>query len=260
MAGRTLFDTQIHAESKMVDDSTSPAFRPLDPTEEFQAPSISKLGMVAVGLGVLGLVAIMAPSMIVVSISAVVAAVGAAILGIKSDDGGSGIKLGTIGGALGVFGAVWSGVSLQTKNDYLYREAGKHAEVFMAVVASGDIYQALELTLPEPDRQITGTDLEKYYYSLSQEQQEVALSFFDTPAGRRVTSETEAEWKFLQGYTVKRLRGAALITVIMEDETTPGSDPVYIRLHRAEGVVIDDPDAVLWNIDAVLAASDAARQ
>lgn len=236
-------------------DIDRPAFQNLDVDSEFHHPNLSKLALVAFGLGMLSLITLLAQAMIVVSILA--AAVGCvALWRISRDEHLGGALLAQIGLALGILTAVWSVVAANGQEDYIYSQAGENAEYFLEVLAAGRKYDALELTQIEPDRQITGTDLRQYYDSLTGELEDMASSFINSPGANLVLSSgPNAKWTFRRGISVSGERTSLDIIVELENTATEPATPIRVRIHRATGFMAAGDDGLQtanWNVVELL--------
>lgn len=228
-----------------------PAFQTPDGENIVEQPPISKLAILSCLLGIVSLVALLAPPAAVVSVLAIVIGLLAAFLGSASS------RMTHIGIGLGALTAVWPTVSMNQKNQYVYQEAGKAAEHFLELLASGKKYEAIELSEMEMDRQITGTDLSKYYGSKEGEDRDRLEEFLHDPLNIAVMeSGPDSEWKYTKGIRVRRERGAYEIVVECRDQTTPTSPVIYVRLQRSLNMMVGDDSVALWNVLDVVAPGD----
>ncbi len=228
------------------------AFQQVEPVEAFETPRMSKLAVISLLLGLLGLVALLAPSMMVVSGLALVLGVLAFVLqmlGPGSDQLGKNFAI--LGAGLGALATIWSYTALSKKNEYLFNQGAVHAERFMQVLAEGRVYEAMELTQMEPDRQITGTNLEKYYTSLEEEAGEPFREFSTGPLATRILqSGPNAKWRCEAGTRVTRSGNATEVVLEMKNEADPDGEPIYVRLQRSLGVVLGEEgkNTALWHV------------
>ncbi len=228
-----------------------PAFQANYSDNIVEQPPIPKLPIVAFALGLFSLVVLLAPTLLPVSVLAIVVGVLAAITG----NGKSWLT--TVGVGLGILTAVWSTVSVSKKNDYYFREAGKAAEHFLDLLSSGKQYEAIELSHMEMDRQITGTDLEKYYASLKDEERDIFEEFIHDPLNIAVmNSGPDAEWKYVKGIRIRNVQGSSEIVVECQDKKNASSPIIWVRLQRSLNLMVGDDSVALWNILDVVAPGE----
>ncbi len=143
-----------------------PVFNSLDPSLEAElAPPISSLAIVALVLGVLSLTAGLS---VFIFPFAIFVAVLCAILiwRLSTDSTVSGIRLAQIGLFCSLLGGAWGVTTAKLTDTYYYSHASEHAKLFLQTLSAGKQYEAFELTQREPERQVTGTDIETHYKSI----------------------------------------------------------------------------------------------
>lgn len=214
-------------------------------TDIIEQPPVNKVAIVAFILGLLGLVSLLAPSMIAVAILAVIVGFIAVAIG------GAASRLAYIGIGLGAFAAVWASVNTHQKNNYMYTEGQKVAEHFLDVLGGGNPFLAYELTQMEMDRQITGTDLEAYYASLTGEDLDVFSEFMHDELNSAVMDAgTDADWQFVKGTGVRRIQNAYEVVLEFENAAEPESPHILVRMQRAVEMLSGDESSTtaLWNV------------
>lgn len=214
-------------------------------TDIIEQPPVNKVAIVAFILGIIGLISLLAPTMISVAILAIVVGFIAVAMG------GAASRLAYIGIGLGALAAVWASVSTQQKNNYMYTEGAKVAEHFLAVLGGGDPYLAFELTQMEMDRQITGTDLKAYYSSLAGEDLDIFSDFMRDELNNVVMDAgTDADWQFVKGARVHRIQNAYEVVVEFKNAAEPDSPHILVRMQRAVEMLSGEESGTtaLWNV------------
>ncbi|RMF44717.1 MAG: hypothetical protein D6753_01895 [Planctomycetota bacterium] len=214
-------------------------------------PPLSRMAVLTLVLGVISLVAILTSVMLPICVITI--GLGAATLWhTMRDPAVRGTGLAQAGLGLGVLSAAWSLSALHGEQKHLYEVAGQHAAEFLDVLASGQKYQALELMRKEPDRQITGTDLQQYYENADFEIKDFAEGFLSGDATKWVIEQgPDAQWEFVRGIQIKKIRSNAEITVEMRNKLAePPRDRIWVTLQRNLNLLLADDDGptALWHV------------
>ena len=254
-----------------------PAFNSLDPG--FEAEVLPPISRLAIASFLLGFVALLAGITIVVLPLAILIAIGCAavIWMLSRDKTVGGLRLAQIGLCLSVLGCCWSVQSNYVRDSYLYKEASTKAKLFLDDLSAGRKFAAFELTLPEAERQITGTDLNEHYNRLlaadlpslsgppmpgaeppSQQAMKEAeakdkLTTFLKSSGatEAMTHGSDAEWTLLNGSKIISQTNATMtIAVVMVDTKKPDK-PIEVKFKRIAGVMpAGSKSAIaLWEIE-----------
>lgn len=235
-----------------------PAFQSLDVASATDKPPISRLAIAALIAGLCSLLA--AFSTILLPLSMLAGALGAvAVWKLSRNSEVGGIWLAQIGLTLAMASVIWSLSAQGGKQRYLYAEAAKNAKILLDTLAAGDKYAALELRLLESDRQLTGTDLEKYYLHLEGERADDANSFLNDELTKTViASGPQADWQFSHGVEVVGSGRSISVTVEMVNRALlPKRQAIQVRLRRQVGLIAtaDEFDTTaLWNVEELLLA------
>ena len=254
-----------------------PGFNSLEPgLDSDLAPPISTLAIVAILLGIVSLSAALSVSAVPF---AIVVAVLCAVLTwrLSWDSTVSGLRLAQAGLCCAVLGATWGLTSTRVTEAYYYTQAAEHARVFLQTLSIGKKFVAFELMQPEPNRQVTGTDIEAHYNSLlsaSLPTQMATPSPEDMPSGETMknshakeeldefltTTSTkeimshgkDAQWEFVRGDGVIRMSSNVnRISVVMVDKSKPAKK-YSVEMNRVVGGLIreaDKPPIAIWDID-----------
>ncbi len=218
-------------------------------------PPLSRMAILTLVLGLVSLLAIL--TSVLLPLCVITIGVGAVTLWHTIRDPSiRGTGLAQAGLAMGILSAAWSLSALKGEQKYLYEVAGRHAAEFLDVLSSGQKYLALELLRKEPDRQITGTDLQKYYENADMEIKDFADGFLSEEATKWVMDQgPDAEWEFVRGIRIKKVHSNAEITVEMRNKKARDQrDRVWVTLQRNLGQLVQDDDepTALWNVADVV--------
>ncbi|MEZ6135269.1 MAG: hypothetical protein R3C53_10200 [Pirellulaceae bacterium] len=165
-------------------------------------PPLSKL---AVSSFVVGLTSLLAPlSFALLPLSLLAIAAGAiAVWRVTHNGSVRGKWLATIGLALGVISGAWCVAATATKTSHLFTKAGQYANIYLDHLSQGRLYDALELRLPVRERQIAGTDLEKYYQQLASNPADHTGEIVTAAATQAaIGAGKDAKWQFLRGVQI----------------------------------------------------------
>lgn len=239
-----------------VTEQTAPAneastFFSGEASNEVDAPRLSKLAIAALVLGILSLLALLAKVLVTISIAGILVGI-VAVWRIAVQPHICGIRLAQVGLGMCVAISVWVFVADKSQQAYLYSQAIEHGERFMKVLASGHLYEAAQLTQLEPDRQITGTDLTKYYQSLTGEDAEISDGFLKAPATLVVLdSGPNAEWRAIKRVSISGKSRDQTITV--DFENVAGDSPVIrMQIRRVTGIMTKLSHSVAhWHVEQI---------
>ncbi len=229
-------------------ESDSFAFREANDNIELR-PQTSYLALWAMVCGVISVLSVFSNLFLPASVAAI--ALGAiAMVRLSRSEGVRGIGLAQIGAGAGAATLVWALVGIQMEHKYLYSEAGKQAADFLKLLSEGETYRAIELTKVEPERQVTGVNLELYYQSLREEDAEIVEDFLSSPTTVRViASGPNARWELSNGINVAGSGKDRGITVEMVNRADAKSQPVIVELGRKVGILADDSVAIAhWHV------------
>lgn len=236
--------------------SERPAFQTFEEGAQFDNPPFSRLAWVALAAGLFSLLAIFSTILLPAAMLAV--AVGVVVVWKLSRDRGlAGLGLAQVGLALAALATSWSLTARSATDDYLFGQAGENAKIFLDTLASGKRYEALEFRQVESARQLTGTNLAKYYTSLSEEEREGVQAFLSAETTLAVIkSGPEADWQFVRGVSVGSQEQQHFVTVEMVNRAQ-GADarPLYVRMKRQVGLIADPAkkdSTALWNFEEML--------
>lgn len=262
-----------------------PVFNSVEPgLDTDAAPPVSGLAILSMILGIFSLTAALSVS--VVPFAIVVAILSALLIWKLSRDSTlSGLRLAQIGLFCAIVGGAWGITATRLTEAYLYSQARVHAKLFLEVLASGKIYDAFELTQPEPSRQVTGTDIEAYYKALLSTPMSVTPDMSgppeQMPSGETMKSShakeeleefmtmsttkdimshgKDAKWDFVRGTRVVRMSNTVdRISVVMVDSANP-SKKFQVDLNRVVGQFIAKPGTspvAIWDVDRTIAVKE----
>lgn len=257
-----------------------PIFNSIEPGLETDlAPPVSGLAVLALVLGFFSLTAALStnimPFAVLVAIFCVVL-----IWKLSRDSSISGVRLAQVGLCFAVVGSAWGVAATRTTQTYKYSNAQAHAKTFLEILASGDVYNAFELSQPEPDRQVTGTDVEAHYKALlesdlpgsstmmamppteempsgetmkSSRAKEDLEEFLTSSSNKEImTHGKEAKWEFVRGAGIARISETVdRISVVMVDTNKP-TKKFQVDLNRVVGRLVakrGTAPVAIWDID-----------
>ncbi len=257
-----------------------PVFNSLDPTLEADlSPPISRLAVGVFFLGFVSLIAVLTSSAIPLAV--LIAAIAAAVTWkLAGDASVGGIRLAQTGLAIAVLSSGWAFAANSLRSNYFYNQAGIHAKLFLETLSAGKSYEAFEMTLPEADRQITGTNLEKYFGQIlataspessgpspqgtdegapsakamkDENIKQVLSEFLKSPSTMDIISRgSDAKWQMSQGAAITwQSSSTMLIAVVMVDTSKP-DQRFLVRLNRDTGAfatAAGSAPVALWKID-----------
>ncbi len=227
-----------------------PAFQSRDEGVEFDRPPFSRLAYVAFAGGLVSLFA--AFSTILLPLAMLATGLGVAVVWkLSRDKQLGGLGLAQCGLTLSTAAIFWSLAARTASDNYLYQQAGEHAKIFLETLAAGKEYEALELRQVESSRQLTGTNLEKYYSQLDEEEQQGYKGFLASATTKSViASGPNSDWQFSRGLSVASSKSETLVSVEMINRAQPGSNPIIVQMRRQLGL-LTDPDrrnsTALWS-------------
>ena len=257
-----------------------PVFNSLDPTLEADlSPPISRLAIGVFLLGFVSLIAVVASSAVPLAILIAVAAA-AVSWRLASDASVGGLRLAQVGLVLAVFSCSWSLGASSLRDSYFYSQAGTHAKLFLETLSAGKTYEAFEMTLPEAERQITGTDLEKYFQNILASQlpsptltapedggseppspkavkdgntKQELTEFLKSPSTLAIIGHgSDAKWKLVKGQSIQwQSSRVMIISVVMIDPAKPDQQ-IAVQLNRNTGAfaaAAGSPPVALWEIE-----------
>ncbi len=227
------------------------AFRNLDIANEVDRPPVSNMSIFAFFIGLISLTAPL--SFYLLPLSIVAMAVGAIVLWrLTRDASARGSRLAQVGLGLGVVSSVWCLTATANDASYLYNEAARNATIYLETLGKGELYQALELHVPTPNRQIAGTDLESHYRSKQGETADMALGIINAPSTQAVVNTgSSAKWELKGGLDIRRDRSLQTITVEMQNVNDP-NQVVHVTLNRRFYVDSSDQPVAFWNVDRMI--------
>jgi len=257
-----------------------PVFNSFDPALDGDlSPPISRLAIGVFLLGFVSLIAVLTSSAIPLAI--LIAVIAAAVTWkLAGDESVGGLRLAQTGLVIAVLSSCWAFGASSLRDNYFYAQGGTHAKLFLETLSAGKTYEAFEMTVPESERQITGTDLEKYFNqilatpspdsstpspqttgggepsakAMKDENTKQELSeFLKSPSTVEVISRgSDAKWQLVQGATIAwQSSNAMIITVVMVDTAKP-DQRIVVRLNRNTGAFASpagSPPVALWEID-----------
>ncbi len=232
-----------------------PAFQSLDEGAAFDRPPFSRLAYGSFAAGLFSLLAAFSTILLPAAILAL--AVGIAVVWKLSRDTQLGGRwLAQIGLALSATAIAWSVSARSGVDNYHYQEAAQHAKLFLDTLAAGNTYEALELKQVESRRQLTGTNLEKYYSGMEEEEKYAVDEFLNDALTKMiVASGPEAEWQFVRGVSVVAQDKKHYVTVEMANQGATGKGQVVqVRMGRQVGLLADPEKrdtTALWNFEGL---------
>ncbi len=238
------------------DLSPRPVFRDISDSQEIDRPPLSRL---AIGAFVAGLFSLLAAFSIVL-LPLTIVALGLGILAVwklSRDKSMAGCWLAQIGLALAAAAGVWSISSRNGVDQYMYNQAGQHAQVMLQTLSGGSIYEALELKKPENSRQLTGTNLELYYTGLREEEMLGVEEFRKNELTKSIiASGPNADWQFLRGKNVTQRQNQFHVYVEMINRAAKDK-PETVLVHMTRSTeMMSDPEkyhtTALWNFEELL--------
>ena len=231
-------------------NTEQPAFQSSDHEMELASPKLSLVALAALLASFLSLMAPMSQIGLPLCIIAVFLGV-VALLRIKRDPDLSGALISQFAITLGIATFTWATVARRGGEQYLYDVAGKHAEMFANMLADeGKRYEVFELLRTESDRQMSGTDLEKYYASADEETLSSIESFLANKATEHICETgTEAKWKYVGGVEIDGTPDSRYVTVKLTDTAGKGRD-LQIIMQRITGMLVEDEGepTAHWNV------------
>lgn len=228
------------AEMTESDIRERPAFQSLDIAMQSDEPQVSRLAIAALFIGFISLLAAFSLILLPLALMGIAFSV-VVVWRVARNESVSGLLLAQIGLGLAVVATVWSVTASSARERYLYAQAGEFAEHFLELLAAGKKYEALELRLPEGERQITGTNLEQYYAARTGEEADDAQMFLESGATLSVIdSGPDAAWEFSRGVEIAGSRNHLSVTVELINQAAGGeSKPVQVVLRRQLGLLSD---------------------
>lgn len=210
---------------------------------------VSKLGIGSLLLALFSCIAIIAPGfMIVCWLAAILAAVAAVRIVFSHELGG--LKIALAGVVVAVMAGCWTVTASVQREKYLFETAGQFGETYLQLLTEGKKYEAMELRKQESDRQVTGTSLDRVYTQEGTADFENMNIFMGKPSTKAVIdSGPNAEWVLKEGLRATDLDEFVTEVVVRFENRNSDQDPsIDITLMRATGLIMDQPDAALWNV------------
>ncbi len=255
-----------------------PVFNSLDPTlDEEMLPPISRWAVTCFVLGFLSLIAgltiVALPFAVLVAICCLVVT-----WRLSSDKSVGGLRLAQFGLFLSVLSSCWSAGSNYMRESFFYSQGAAHAKLFLDQLSAGKTFAAFELTLPEVDRQITGTDLEAHYTEILAANlpspssppmsngespspelmkngtiKEKLSAFLSTESTLEAISHgADANWQLLKGSEARTASNNLMnVSVVMVDKAKP-EKKIVVTMKRQLGAMTSaegEPPIALWEID-----------
>jgi hypothetical protein len=233
-----------------------PAFQNLEEGAQFDQPPFSRLAYVAFVAGLLSLFAAFSTILLPAAMLALGVGIGA-VWKLSRDKQLGGRWLAQLGLALSATSIAWSVTARSGVDDYLYAEAAQNAKVLLDTLAAGDKYGALELRQVESGRQLTGTNLAKYYSGLSEEDREGIQEFLNSETTQLVIqSGPQSDWQFARGVDVTSQDKLNYVTVEMVNRASQGKEQkLHVRMKRQLGLLTDPAKretTALWNFEQLV--------
>ena len=229
--------------------SDRPAFQSADIAMGQDRVPVSTMAILSFVLGIISLLVLLSILFIPLCILAVILGT-ISIVRIAYDSEIGGKRLAQIGLGLGIMSATWSITAQYGQSKYLVDHAGNYAAEFLYLLSAGKKYEALELKRMEPERQITGTNLEAYYQNVQEEEKSKVDEFLKDPATLAVLN-TPAKWTLLRGLDIQRDGALYYVTVDMKNEM-PGAKTKVVRVtmerHLERVFPGDAKSKTLWNV------------
>lgn len=212
--------------------------RPIFASEEQEylspaRPPLSRLAIVALFASLFGGLVMLNSDLIAVPLIGVVLGVIAYVQIARSQAlSGNAVALAAV--LLGVLFAAWSQTNLRLRDRYFYDVGSQVARQYLKVLGEGKMLEALELTKPEGERQVSGASLEEYYANVNEMVKERVDGYRTDPAVRKVIDlGPKAEWQLAQG--VRNLRYYKEIHVLVRMVDTVSRQEVDVTLARGYG-------------------------
>jgi len=261
-----------------------PVFNSIEPgLESDLTPPVSSLAVLAMLLGIFSLTAALTVSIVPF---AIVVAVLCAVLTLRLswDPAVGGLRLAQIGLCFAVIGCTWGLTATRLTEAYYYSQASEHAKLFLQTLSAGKEFDAFELTQPEPDRQVTGTDIEAHYKEVmststptrsqmsmpkdilssetlkSSRSKEALEEFLSTSNTKEIISHgKDAKWDFVRGEEVVRMTSSVnRISIVMVDSANP-SKKYQVSMNRVIGQYVSKPgksSVAIWDVNKLKAVKE----
>ena len=220
--------------------------------EETLSRPISKLAIVSLILGLLGLLSLLTGWFLPASLAAICFGVVASLLIARNQNELSGKWPAQLGIFLGTTAAIWSTMVSKQSHDRMAELSGQYASYYLELLAKGEIYKAAELELPVGARLLPGMDLKQYYHAYTGAVTNDALQanesgpdpkaiakrrlqdLIKNPVTKYVQQKPNATWK-LMGIANNRYLEANIrrISVLMADSQAP-EEKIEVVLERQE--------------------------
>ena len=254
-----------------------PVFNSIEPgLDSDLTPPVSVLAILAMLLGIFSLTAGLSVKVIPFAIlTAVLCA--ALTWRLSWDSTVSGLRLAQIGLCCAVVGCTWGISTTRITEAYYYSQAAGHAKLFLQTLSAGKQFDAFELTQPEVDRQVTGTDIEAHYKELlstalptrteqslpedmpssetmkkSQTKGELEEFLKESSTDEIMSHGTNAQWEFVRGIGVVRKSSTTnQILIVMVDKTNP-TKMFQVEMNRVIGQFMPTPgkpSVSIWDVD-----------
>jgi len=238
------------------DIAKRPAFQSLEEGALLDQPPVSRLAYVAFAAGFLSLLAAFSTILLPAAMLALGVGIGV-VWKLSRDKQLGGRWWAQLGLALSATSIAWSVTARSGVDDYLYGEAAQNAKVLLDTLAAGNKYEALELRQVESGRQLTGTNLAKYYSGLSEEDREGVQEFLNSEATQLVIqSGPQADWQFAHGIGVVSQNKQNHVTVEMVNRAAQGKEQrLHVRMKRQLGLLTDPAKrdtTALWNFEELV--------
>ncbi len=220
------------------------------PTDEIEYRSMSALAIVAFALGVLSLLALIAPVLWIVPVAAIIVAL-TAIRVIKNDPQKSGQRLATIGLFVAVCVGIWAVSYHFSREWYLFHTARKFADDWLTVVQDGNLYEAHQLHLPYIDRFDDKDRLSEYYDSVVEVEDSATEFFGEKPLDEFVKNASRGKVEYSGGTAHTTFGKSDFITlkyVLKYEDNGPNELVLNVQLER----ILNYGDGRhYWRIEAV---------
>ncbi|MBX3422519.1 MAG: hypothetical protein KF752_13275 [Pirellulaceae bacterium] len=186
-------------------------------------------------------------------------------------DADAGVWMANVCLGLGLMSAVWVIVANRMHSDYLSATASRHAAEFLSLVAQGKNYEAMELRLPNAQRQPADMNLQDYYEAYEgvvvpemamlglfgggeetrdplRERKLSSLMFRQDPVITHIQHNPTANWRYQATKEIQYNKEVTRIQVVMRSDQD-ASKPVVIELMR--NLTQEHADIAEWRVNRI---------
>jgi hypothetical protein len=239
-----------------------------------ELPPISRFAVISLFLGLSSLLAILSSPLVPLAIVAMLASL-VAVVRLMIDKTKGGIVAAQIGLGISMFSVALALTATWTRDSYLYDQGQQHAKTFLSILSAGRTFEAFELTRPEYERQIAGTDLAKYYEQIAsmatprpngeatgnmpsaQSMEDTTTrdklrEFRDAATTAAIIEEgKDANWTLVKGNGVSGPSDALRVNVIMTNANNPNKKFNLLMMRMLRGSRADNSVVATWQIETV---------